>query len=587
MTVSADIAIRRPPALVASRAALGLAQGVALWFLISAARTHGWPATAPYLFAPVLAITLAAPVAAMMTLSSLRPATLSAWLGAVVLFVGLVGLHEALRFPMSPTGPTLPGVRMSVGTAVAAALFIAQALAVAGDDARKLIAPYPAYFDVAWKQELQLLLSVVFVGLLWGVLWLGAALFDLVEIKFLRELITRPAFALPASTLAFACALHVTDVQVRMVQGARNLLHILLSWLLPLAVVLIVGFLAALPLTGLAPLWRTSHGSEIVLTAAAVLIVLINAVYRDGGDAAPPALLRWGASLAALALPVLVAISAYGLALRVAQRGWTETRIVAMTCVVVGACYAAGYAWAAIAGRPWLRRLEITNIATAFVILIAIATLATVADPARLAVADQVARLEAGRVSPDKFDFKYLRFDAGRYGLAALDNLKTAAGANADAIRKQVEVTSALTSRYAAQPPSEVQLSAMPVYPAGKKLPDDFLQQISKPSSDNSRSWCLTNAKANCEAFITADAGGGEIIILAGQKDWENAWAFARDASAIWQPLGTVNNAIHCPSVRQALRAGQYHWVAPQRNELEAAGRRLTITPPYTQPTCR
>ncbi|EHN76789.1 hypothetical protein SMCF_3695, partial [Streptomyces coelicoflavus ZG0656] len=44
-------------------------------------------------------------------------------------------------------------------------------------------------------------------------------------------------------------------------------------------------------------------------------------------------------------------------------------------------------------------------------------------DPARLSVADQVARLERGAVKPQDFDFDFLRFDSGKAGLAALDRL--------------------------------------------------------------------------------------------------------------------------------------------------------------------
>jgi len=466
-----------------------------------------------------------------------------------------------------------------------------QALVVAGDAARKPIAAYPGYFDTAWKQEIQLLLAFLFVGLLWGVLFLGAQLFQLIEIKLLHDLIIRSGFALPASTLAFACALHVTNVHAGIVRGARNLLHILLSWLLLLAVVLIVGFLAALPFTGLAPLWKTSHGSEIVLFAAAVLIVLINAAYRDGGDAAAPLVLRWAGSVAALALPLLAAISAYGLALRVEQRGWTEDRIVALACIVVGACYAGGYAWAAVVSRPWLQRLEATNIATAFVILVVIAVLTTIADPARLSVADQVARLEAGRVTPDGFDFKYLRFRSARYGLEALERLKSATGPNADAIRQQATHAFALTSKYAdaATPVStEAILAAMPVYPADQKLPADFSAQLSKSPQISSAIPCLRNAQLACEAFFTADSGDGRpMIIVAELQSPKFAWVVARDAVGTWQVLGELTNGMQCDSVRQSLRAGDYRWVAPPQKDLDVGGRRVGVTPTWSWSPCK
>ena len=46
----------------------------------------------------------------------------------------------------------------------AAALFIAHHLVAASDEHRRLRAPYPAYFDIAWKHGVQLGLSVAFTG---------------------------------------------------------------------------------------------------------------------------------------------------------------------------------------------------------------------------------------------------------------------------------------------------------------------------------------------------------------------------------------------------------------------------------------
>ncbi|HEV3018588.1 MAG TPA: hypothetical protein VGY49_06185 [Burkholderiaceae bacterium] len=46
-----------------------------------------------------------------------------------------------------------------------------------------------------------------------------------------------------------------------------------------------------------------------------------------------------------------------------------------------------------------------------------------IADPARLMVADQMARLRSGAVGPDKFDFGALKFDGARWGAPALAQL--------------------------------------------------------------------------------------------------------------------------------------------------------------------
>lgn len=53
-----------------------------------------------------------------------------------------------------------------------------------------------------------------------------------------------------------------------------------------------------------------------------------------------------------------------------------------------------------------------------------IALSSPVADPARLSVADQVARLETGEIAADKFDYSMLASKGVHYGFAALQRLK-------------------------------------------------------------------------------------------------------------------------------------------------------------------
>jgi hypothetical protein len=55
-----------------------------------------------------------------------------------------------------------------------------------------------------------------------------------------------------------------------------------MSWILPVAVVLVAGFICSLPFTGLAALWETRHATSVLLSAAALLLVLINAAFQNG-----------------------------------------------------------------------------------------------------------------------------------------------------------------------------------------------------------------------------------------------------------------------------------------------------------------
>jgi hypothetical protein len=192
-----------------------------------------------------------------------------------------------------------------------------------------------------------------------------------------------------------------------------------------------------------------------------------------------------------------------------------------------------------------------------------------------------MARLESGLVSPDQFDFNYLRFRSGRYGLAALERLKTVKGPNAEAIKQDAEQALALTQPYALPtPPSSADLAGMAVFPAGQALPQSLARQ----------NWtifperyllpaCLFDAKVKCEAFVTGGGGGGAQIVVAELTGNRRGVVFHQDGRGAWRPIGTLSGAMRCERVRDAFRAGSYSWVPSLQQDLEAAGERLTIVP--------
>jgi hypothetical protein len=578
------------PAVPTARLATGLVQGVALCLLYSAAEAERWPATHGFVFAPLLLVACFVPIIVLNGVGNLRLRSLLIWAGAAAVVLAALAMHDIDRnagdadgrvwgflFNHQDSLAIWPSPLLVFFTAVG--LFIAHALVVAGDGERRRIATYPAYFDAAWKHGVQLALSLLFVGLFWAVLELGAGLFKLIDIDFLQRLIQHRWFALPATTLALACALHVTDARAGIVRGIRILILTLLSWLLPLMALFGLGFLASLPFTGLTPLWGTRFATGLLLSAAATLICLVNATYQDGAaEHAPPRALRYAGSLAALLPAPLVAIAGYALALRVIQHGWTGDRIIATACLVVGACYALGYAWAVLRPGPWLGRVAGCNIATAFVVLAVLLALFTpIADPARLAVASQVARLEAGTIAPDKFDFAYLRFDGARYGRAALEKLKTVEqGTQADDIRRRALAALAAKNRWEPQrtaPTSQELAANLTVYPAGRRLPDSFLERnwTTEPGAPS----CLASAtaKPRCEAVVVDIDGDGrdEILIL---ESWRVA-VMADDGHGEWHTAGQFEGPIGCAAVRDALRAGRFESMAPRWRDLQVEGLRL------------
>lgn len=559
--------------LGAARLAIGLVAGLALWALNEADDRTLWPATVPPLFGALVMVAVFLPFVLVGGLGALRVRTLALWAAGSGAVLAALGAHDLSRMVRPVDDPSVSPQLIVFG---AAGLFIAHHLVEGADAERRLIARFPRYFEIAWKHGVQLALSAAFVGVFWLILFLGGAMFDLIGIKAVGELLQKDWFAIPATATMFAAAVHLTDVRAGLIRGIRTVALTLLAWLLPILVALATAFLLSLPFTGLDALWGTRSGAAILLSAMAVLIVLTNAAYQDGEPDGPvPPVLRWSGRLAGLLLAPMIALAGYALWLRIGQYGLTPDRVVAAACVVAGLVYAAGYFIAAVRPGRWMRRLEITNIVAAFVSLaLLLAVFSPLADPARLSVASQMARLESGTVKADRLDYAFLRWNAGRYGREALVGLRAGGG---EAGKRAAAALAETEQRGDA--PDAVLLDAghLPViWPAGRALPDGFLDQ--QWARDQQRS-CTLGADA-CQAALldlTRD-GVEEVVILNGQRAWVHGrvggrWRFLGEAS-LWRPGREADE-----SLVEAVRKGGIGARAPRLDDLIIDGERYFVTP--------
>ncbi len=514
----------------------------------------------------------------------LRPRPLLLWVGTAAALIAAFALYDAWR--MEGAGLPQPAPRAiepspQLCAFLAAGFFIAHALVLAGAQEGRRIARYTTYFEIAWKLGVQLAFSALFVGVTWLVLHLGAQLFLLVKLDFLSRAIGKSWFAIPVTTLAFACAMHLIDVRPAIVRGIRNLLLVLLSWILPILTLLVGGFLASLLLTGLEPLWATRRAAAVLLGAAAAFVVLVNAAWQNGEvQVARPVALA--ARIAALLLVPVVALAIYALALRVDEHGWTDDRVIAAACMLVASCYASGYAAAALR-RGWLAGLAGVNIAAAFVVLGVLALLfSPLGDPDRLSTNDQLARLRSGTVTPGKFDVGYLHFDAGRYGRAALVRLEAEAPPQAAILRPRIAAVRKQVYRHhdkaLRDPP--VLAENLRAWPAGTRLPDSFMKMDWSQVGDELPD-CLRRRGGMCEAFLL-DLGASEApeVVLLGQA-MENA-VLHETSDGAWRVVGTLPPRLaNCAPLQQALREGRFRAVPPAWGDIEIAGQRLPVRQPH------
>ena len=589
--------ITSEPALPAQtgplRLAIGFAQGLAAWLLLElvwpASLRDGagkeaayWSAQHPPAFAALTLVTAFIPVVALAEVGRMRWKRLATYLAVTSIALVLLTLHDIARDPFDydTTRRIWPSATLIFCGGIM--LFIVNQLLEFRETRHRFYTHYSLHFEESWMRGVQFVLSLVFVGLVWAVLLLGAALFDLIHISALNTLLDKNWFRCPVLGMAFAASVHITDVRPALLRGMRNLGLTLLGWLLPLVTGLAAAFLLALLVVGVEPLWSTRRAASLLLTAASVILVLLNAAYKDGDPQhAPPAVLRWAGRLAGPVMLALALLASWAILLRIGQYGWTAQRVQSAATAAMAVLYGAGYAWASADRTTWLKRLERVNVTASFAMLAVFGALLTpLADPDRIAVSSQVARLHAGKVTPEKFDYALLRFQTGRTGTEALAALAKDSNPEIAARAKRAQASKDRYN-YGGEPDpaiTEVPFSHATIYPKGAVLPQDFrVKDWQETASFDAP--CMENGTP-CDIFVLPGTPAPTLIIhrTNAPSPEDSAPVYTRDPAGAWRRSGTLNN-LRCPAVIAALREGKAAPVRPPYDDLMAAGIRLEMTP--------
>ena len=275
---------------------------------------------------------------------------------------------------------------------------------------------YAALFAASWRNFLVAALSLLLVGGVYAILFLWGALFAVIGIEFFQDLFEEDWFLFPVLAVAFGLGVLIFRRLINVIDGITRLLEGLMRLLLPLAAVVLLIFLAALPFTGLAPLWATGSGTALLMWLNAFVLFFLNAVYQTGRETPYPPLVHRLLAPGIALLPILSGLALYGLYLRVDQYGWSLGRSWAFTACALLALFSLGYAWIIIRRRDgWPQGLGRVNILMGWLVLgLMILVNTPVLDFRSISLASQLGRVEAGEIEMREFDFHYAWRDLAR-----------------------------------------------------------------------------------------------------------------------------------------------------------------------------
>ena len=442
---------------------------------------------------------------------------------------------------------------------------------------------YALLFAAAWRNTVKLALAGAFTVLLWILLYLFAGLLKVLGVDFFLELLQKPIFFYPVTAITFGIGLSLyaakEDTLVAFYRTGLNIL----GWLLPVVSLILIAFLLILPVQGLHRLWDTGYATSLMLSLLALTVFLFNAAWQDaaGEQRFPRWLLRFIAA-ALLTMPIYIALCVYSLGLRVTQYGWTMDRVFAALVILVMAMYALGYAAVALRRESlWMHSASKVNIATALVaVLLAILTCSPVLDPTKIAVHSQVARLLQQKVKVRDFDFEYLRFQAGRYGDAALTRLEQEqTHPDAVELRRKAKLAHEAKQRSYHLAPEKLGAAGLretlKIYPQNAELPESFIETLLKRLDSNAPMTCSKNHPCVVLRLDLNADGMDELVFLDSYPSTVYAWSEGQ-----WKKVGNLlgdTYKITDKAVQAAIESGNFSSKPSRWQDLQIGDERFKV----------
>ena len=388
--------------------AIALAQGVALLLLWRALTNETWPATQPAANFPLWTVAVTYPALLLLSLESGRVMRtvirVSLFSAVLILPAAWIG-WQASPYGEFPIESLIFVYVVTMGVTCFKALMYLQHLVAEAPIA------YRTLFRYSWRNALVVGLTAPLVWSVALILFLWGALFEAIGIDFFADLFARDWFLFPVLATVFGLGVLIFRRLATVIDGITSLLEGLIRLLFPLVISVVAIFLAALPFTGLQPLWETGNGTALLMGINVFALFFANAVYQPGRRPPYPLIVHRLLYGGACLLPIVSVLAFYGLYLRIAQYGWTVERCWALLLCTLMALFSVGYAVGIVRRRDdWPETLGRVNKAMGWVIAALTLLVNTpLLDFRSISLASQFDRMDSGEIEIYDFDFFYAR----------------------------------------------------------------------------------------------------------------------------------------------------------------------------------
>lgn len=360
------------------------------------------------------------PLAAALTLERAR------WQAPLAFAVGVGLMMAGLAFHAVRAGDAVADEEFAFAAGILAVL-LAVPLFQAGFHRFRFATPYAEAHRAVWTDAISAGGALAFTGLSWLTLFLLASLFQLLRIDLLKDLMEEEWFGWTFSGIAFGAALGQLRNQQNVLGTVHAIVVLVLSLLaVPLALGLTI-FLVAMIVSGPDVLWEaTRSATPVLLACAAGAFLLVNAVIRaSDAEMSQVRIVRLAALVLSLVILPLTVFAAVSMGTRIAQHGLSPERLWGMTAIAAAVACGIAYLVAVLRGRSqWTDQVRDANLHVAVAVCaLALLLALPLVDFGAISARNQVARLEAGAVSPEDFDYDALRWDFGDAGRSALRGL--------------------------------------------------------------------------------------------------------------------------------------------------------------------